>query len=174
MPNAPQGHRSALITDLLEAGWSVSEREDGRLVVPLEGRGAFVQAALEVGPSGDVRASVDLMRCAVLAPFSREAIASVLLAISGTARWARAVLSADGEATCAQLEVVIDSAFNGSGPVALIERALPCLESSVSLCRREVALLQNERLARAYLVIQEAVSGDVEPFLATSFQTTCQ
>jgi hypothetical protein len=143
------------------AGWAHAERADGRLMVELESRRGFYQAALSARGNGviaqaslgtggsvageDTRAPAGA--AAALKPVCRRALAILLLLTCGRLRYARAAYPPN--ASAAVLQVVY-----GHPPCAAeIGRALESLSVGVGLCGEEVKRMDDENLAREYLAL---------------------
>jgi len=144
-PETPAG-KTDLKRLCTEAGWSFIERGPEKLLVELESSAGFRQAAMVVNASG-IHLSCELATCDSLAGESRDAIATLLLSVSGMVRLARAVLVAE----VAQLEV----SFNAPACAAEISSALESLSVGCSLCGEEIKMLQDPAIARRFLALRE-------------------
>jgi hypothetical protein len=131
-----------------EAGWDFVERAEGALAVRLDTRAGFHQALVERSARGAV-VGVEVWRATGLTELSRRAIGAFLLRASGRVRMARATVEECGEQSIIGFEARL-----GANPRAEEMRsALSALSIACDWCAREVAHLQDERVAEGYLAI---------------------
>jgi hypothetical protein len=131
-----------------EAGWDFVERVEGVLAVPLETRVGFHQAFIEPSDTG-ARANVEIARAANLTETSRRAIGALLLRTAGRLRLARAAVEECGE----QAVIRFEARPGPQSRAADLRHALAALSLACDICAREVAELEDERVAAGYLAI---------------------
>ena len=134
-----------LRTAVAESGWSVRERPDGPLTVDLDVPDVFLQASVDA-QDGVTRFAVELAAVEAAPSACREALALLLLRVSGAVRMARAVLPPASGAP--RLEVVLA----GAPTAAEAGHALSALAVACRHCAREVEVVQrDETIAGMYL-----------------------
>jgi len=136
-----------------EAGWPFTERDGGRLAVELETApsAGFHQALVQALPGeAGVGISVDLQVMPDLSSVSREALGLFLLTATGALRMPRAIARLAGEHATVGFEVRLGRAADAFA----VGLALGACSVACDMCGPEVKVLQNERLARAYLAIR--------------------
>jgi hypothetical protein len=138
-----------------EAGWPVTRRADGRVIVDLETTAGFHQAIL--GAAGDsVRLSTELVARDDLAPPCRQALGALLLTASERLRLVRGAAQQRKRRCTAGLEVAL-----GAAPTATeIDLALGALALACEQFGREARFLAEEPLAREY-VTYTGIGGDL-------------
>lgn len=136
-----------------EAGWSFSERSEGRISVDLDvADGAFYQASVEHQPSG-IYISVNPNRGEPPdEEISRLAVATLMLSVSGSVRMVSAISRrSNGKPESghhAFFQVRLPATTSG----ATLAHSLSALSVACDLCGREVrALAEDPELARAFL-----------------------
>ena len=133
-----------------EAGWSVSERANGRVAVNLECGRRFHQALLRPRGAGGVLVAAELVRAAALPSAARGALAALLLAATARLRLVRAAAEEEDGQVWARLEV----AFETTPEASDLNHALSALAAGCSLAGDEARVLQHERLAARYLALR--------------------
>jgi hypothetical protein len=135
-----------------ETGWRCHERAADQVAVDLEVPGAFPQALVEAGPDASVAASMCVSGDAAddgalpRSSLCRDALALLLLRVSGAVRMVRATVVADGRA--ARFEV----AFASDPAVVELAHAFAALSVACRVAVREAAVVRrDEEVARAYL-----------------------
>jgi hypothetical protein len=134
-----------------ESGWKFSERTTGRLVVDLEAEGGFYQAAVAQRNEG-AQVSVDLARWDRVEETSRHALATLLLRAGGLVRMARPSI----EQLEAQIEARFEIVFTAIPAAAELAHAFSALSVACSLCGREAKAVQDEVIAREYLIVVDS------------------
>ncbi len=135
---------------LVENGWTLVQRSSGSLMVELESRGDFYQAALESSPDGRLRISVELINWEKPDPVSREALAALLLTASGAIRMVCPVVEQCNEEISARFEIRFASHPNS----AQLGRGLSALSVACRHCGREANILNSKRIAERYLAVR--------------------
>ena len=145
MPHEPS--TQALAQVCADTGWIHHAREDGRLMVDLESGGDFVQASGVAGVD-EVALSVVLLSADWQLPVvCRGAMAAFLLAEADQVRMCRPYAIRNRGAVDLGAQVRVSGAPCGSwAPHALAALSIFC-----SRTLREMPLLSNEEIARAYL-----------------------
>lgn len=133
-----------------ETGWQFDEKTATKFVVELEAGNGFYQAAIEERGEGSVHIAVELARDETFSEWSRRAVGLMLLRACGVVRFARASVRERSEQVTALFEVV----FPTLPAVVELNHALSALSIACRLCGREVAAMQDERVARNYLAAQ--------------------
>lgn len=134
-----------------EAGWQFTEKSATRLAVELEAGDGFYQAVIEERPGGEVLVSIEVARDEAFGEWSRRALGAMLLQACGVVRLTRAAIRETGGQATALFEVLFPTM-----PCAVeLGHALSALSLSCRLCGREVAAMQDERVARNYLAAQK-------------------
>jgi len=131
-----------------DAGWPFIERAAGRLMVDLEVKGGFYQAAVEQQGEG-VRVAVEISSRAQLGATSRAALSLLLLEIGGRVRLARPSIAQDGDHITACFEVE----FTTMPAVVELAHALASLSVACTLSGREALAIQDDLVAKDYLTI---------------------
>lgn len=134
-----------------EWGWRFHRRPSGRTFIDLDAPGESYQAQLAAAPDGQgASLFVELVPAlADLAPAGRIAVAAALLGCGGGIRGVRPV--ARGlEGGAAGLECTLSPRPDGRE----LGSALSCLSVACEACGRELSILQEEAIARQYLLIQ--------------------
>jgi hypothetical protein len=135
-----------------DSGWTVGEREPGRLVVDLDVPGAFEQAFVETRSDLSVVVSVPVLETAAPDAESRplvcrQAFGLLLLRVTGLMRMARVALDKRDEAS-ARFEVV----FEIEPSAAELAHAFSALSVASQVAGREAAMLwSDEVVAQAYV-----------------------
>jgi len=133
-----------------ESGWPMTIRPSGTAAVRLDVPGEFCQALVEQERrTGGVRLKADLGEAADLSAASREATALLMLTTSAVTRLARACADRDAQSAPVGFEVAF------SPPVTPTEmgHALAALSVASRMCRRELAVMRDESVARDYLAV---------------------
>jgi hypothetical protein len=133
-----------------ESGWPVTIRPSGAAAVRLDIRGEFCQALVEQDErTGGVRLKAELGEVADLTAASRGATALLLLTTSAVTRLARAYVDRDAQGARVGFEVAL------SPPVTPTEvgHALAALSVASRMCRRELAVMRDDTVAREYLAV---------------------
>jgi len=133
-----------------EAGWSVSERANGRVAVNLECTRRFHQALVVPQAYGGVLVAAELVRAATLSPAARAALATFLLATTARVRLARAVADEEGGHVSARLEVAFDTTADASD----LDHALSALAAGCNVAGDEARVLEHEDIASWYLALR--------------------
>ena len=133
-----------------EAGWSVSERANGRVAVNLECARRFHLALVGPQASGGVLVAAELVRAATLSAAARAALATLLLATTARVRLVRAAADEEGGHVWARLEV----AFDTKPEAGDLDHALSALAAGCSLAGDEARVLENDAVAARYLALR--------------------
>ncbi len=129
-----------------EAGWSCTQRANGRLAIALDVPDSFSQAFLEAGadyPSLSVELATDVPP----APCCRHALAVLLLSLGAIIRMVRPA-TADREGTTA---LFWEAPLSESPSPTELANALSALSLACRLSEREVKVLQKDVIAEEYL-----------------------
>jgi hypothetical protein len=133
-----------------DAGFPCTPRSAACVTVEFEAPGQYWQALLESDGHG-VRARVELLSGQALSPAYRKALGLFLLTVNGAVRMARAVAARRDGRAGAHLEVC----FGAPPTAAEIRHALAAVCAAARLCARESRVLQDQAIAREYLLRRE-------------------
>jgi hypothetical protein len=131
-----------------EVGWPVHERPDGRLAGTLPGVDGAWSAEL-AGEPGGLRASVEIASMRSAGDATRLALGEMLLAAGHVVRFARAGIEEDGESCAVRFETRLPP--DATPPE--LRHALAALAAACGACAGEVRALQDEALAKEYLLL---------------------
>jgi hypothetical protein len=133
-----------------ESGWPMTIRPSGAAAVRLDVPGEFCQALVEhERRTAAVRLKADLGEAADLSAASREATALLMLTTSAVTRLARAYADRDAQGAPVGFEV----AFSPPATPTEMGHALAALSVASRMCRRELAVVRDESVARDYLAV---------------------
>jgi len=148
-PGSEASHETSA-EDLLrlcgELGWSTRRQRDGQLAVDLASRRESGQVVITTD-GAHVRVAAMLGRTDGCTAASREAIALLLLLVSGLVRLVRAVRLDEGSSGAAGLAVVLPAPVG----VEALEHARAAISVACDLCGPEAGLLQDDTTAVQFL-----------------------
>lgn len=130
----------------IDAGWTSTSRDGGRVVVQLETAHGFAQATLTW--NDDLKVVVKLHRGERSLPaLSRQAIAVMLLRLGGSVRVIRPAVFTESDHHSFMLQ-----ANMGPNPTArALDHVLAALSVAAGMCQSELALLSDEQISSLYL-----------------------
>ena len=127
-------------------GWPFIERSAGKLMVDLDVRSAFYQAAFEQSAEG-AHVSVEVAHFENLGDASCQALGLLLLAMGARVKLARPSIMQNGNQVIARFEV----RFATMPAVVELTHAFSSLSVACALSGREAHAIQDEVIARNYL-----------------------
>lgn len=133
-----------------EAGWRCTAMGDGSLRLAIDTRAGAHAARLESSADGE-RVLVELMDLAGLPATARRAVAALLLAVSGSVRSVKGMLTDRDGAIVAMLAAPVAPPIDRG-----LDRALSALAVACHFSLREAQALCDERLAADYLALWNA------------------
>ncbi len=132
-----------------QAGWICRERSSGKVEVRAGGEGSAFRAELESNDRVTLRASTPLACLKGWSAESRRALGIFVLRANAAVRLARAAVEESNGTGCVRLEVCF-----GTAPTsAELDMALSALAVAWGSSHREVAALEDPKLAQQYLVL---------------------
>ena len=148
-PEGPVNNRVAQLRQLCgDAGWPFIERSAGTLMVDLDVRGGYYQAAVEQRFDG-VEVAVEIAQSEALGETSRRALSLLLLATGAIVRLARPSI----EEHEYQAAMRFDVRFTTMPAAVELAHAFASLSVACAMSGREARALQDDAIARDYLAI---------------------
>ncbi len=143
----------AMLTMVLkEAGWQYHERPDGRLLVELDAADVVSRVRVVLNGGGSVRLVLELGRLNRGDHLQRRATQYLLTNSAAAIRFARPGIQRTGEEEVAFFEV----AFGTPPSAEELDHALLALSVAARCCRRELAALNDSKLAGYFLALHQA------------------
>lgn len=134
-----------------ETMWPCIVGADEGVRLDVDTRAGVYHARFESSPDGRERVIVVLTDLASQSALSQRAVATLLMAVSGSVRSVKGVVTDRDGATGAALASPVDQPIDRS-----LNRALSALAVACQICGREVHALRDERLAADYLALWDA------------------
>lgn len=134
-----------------DAGWPFIERSGGKLMVDLDVRSGFYQAAVEQRDEG-AEVAVEIVRSEVLGETSRQALSLLLLGTGALVRLARPSI----EERENQIAIRFEVRFTTTPTAVEFAHAFASLSVACAMSGREARALQDEVIARDYLAMMGA------------------
>lgn len=131
-----------------DAGWPFIERSGGKLMVDLDVRSGFYQAAVEQRDEG-AEVAVEIVRSEALGETSRQALSLLLLGTGALVRLARPSIEEKEN----QIAVRFEVRFTTTPTAVELAHAFASLSVACAMSGREARALQNEVIARDYLAM---------------------
>jgi len=131
-----------------DSGWRFIERSEGRLMIELDVRRGFYQAAVEQRPAG-AEIVVEIASSDALTETSRQALSLLLLGTGALVKLARPSIVQTGE----QVSIRFEVKFVSTPTAAELAHAFSSLSVACALSGQEARVLQDEATARDYLAI---------------------
>ena len=151
-PETPQGRAEDGIEALRRlcgaAGWPFIERSSGKLMVDLDVRSGFYQAAVERRAEG-AHLTVEVARAEGFRETSRQALGRLLLETGARVRLARPSIDERQDQIVLRFEVRF-----ATMPTAVeLSRAFASLSVACAMSGREARAIQDDAIARSYLAM---------------------
>ena len=137
-----------------DTGWPFIERSAGKLMVDLDVRSGFYQAAVEQRDAG-AEVAVEIVRSEALGETSRQALSLLLLGTGALVRLARPSIEEKEN----QIAVRFEVRFNTAPTAIELSHAFASLSVACAMSGREARALQDEVIARDYLAMLGAALG---------------
>lgn len=131
-----------------DTAWPFIERSAGKLMIDLDVRGGFYQAAVEQRDEG-AEVAVEIVRSEALGEASRQALSLLLLGTGALVRLARPSIEERENQIAARFEV----RFTTTPTAVELAHAFASLSIACAMSGREARALQDETLARDYLAM---------------------
>jgi len=134
-----------------DAGWPFIERSAGKLMIDLDVRSGFYQAAVEQQEEG-AEVAVEIVRSEALGETSRQALSLLLLGTGALVRLARPSIEEKENQIVMRFEV----RFTTTPTAVELAHAFSSLSVACAMSGREARALQDEVIARDYLAMLRA------------------
>ncbi len=131
-----------------DAGWPFIERSAGKLMVDLDVRSGFYQAAVEQRDEG-AEVAVEIVRSEALGETSRQALSLLLLGTGALVRMARPSMEEKENQIAMRFEV----RFTTTPTAVELAHAFASLSVACAMSGREARAIQDEVIARDYLAM---------------------
>lgn len=131
-----------------DTAWPFIERSGGKLMIDLDVRSGFYQAAVEQRDAG-TEVAVEIVRSEAFSETSRQALSLLLLGTGALVKFARPAVEETEDQIAARFEVKFTTT-----PTAIeLAHALSSLSVACAVSGREARALQDEGIARNYLAV---------------------